>query len=138
MTTSRPVVDEEPAAWAVGMSVFAGTTMAVVGIFQVMTGLVAVINGNRFLVATHDYVFELNATTWGWIHLVIGALVAITGVALFSGSVAARMAGIFLVGLSMIANFLWLPYYPLWAIVIISIELVVIWALASSSLGNRA
>ena len=66
-------------------------------------------------------------------HLILGALVVIAGVALFGGAVWARGVGVVLAGLAMIANFLWLPYYPFWAIVLIAIDIFVIWALCAGT-----
>ncbi len=127
----------EGSSFGLGVSIFAGATLAIAGVTQLLTGLVAIIDGRTFLVTTTHYAFELNATAWGWIHLIVGLLSAVTGVAIFTGNVVARWAGIALSCLSMVTNFLWLPYYPLWAIVVIAIDVVVIWALASTSLGER-
>ncbi len=62
-------------------------------------------------------------------HLSLGVLVVLAGAALFTGAMWARVVGITLAGLSMIANFMWLPYYPVWAIVLIAVDAFVIWAL---------
>ena len=128
--------DHQSSSFALGVSIFAGATMAIVGVSQLFQGLVALIDGNKFLVTSNNYVFEFNNTTWGWIHLIIGALSAITGVAIFTGNLVARSAGIGLACLSIITNFLWLPHYPLWAVIVIAIDMFVIWALATTSLGR--
>lgn len=127
----------EASSFGLGVSIFAGATLAIAGVTQLLTGLVAIIDGRMFLFTTSHYAFELTATAWGWIHLIVGLLSAVAGIAIFTGNVVARWAGIALSCLSMVANFLWLPYYPLWAIVVIAIDIVVIWALASTSLGER-
>ena len=123
--------------WAVGASVFAGLMMATVGVFQFFEGLVAVVDGNDFLVRTPNYVFQFDASTWGWIHLVIGAVVAVAGVFILNGNVLARTVGVFIACLAAIANFLWIPYYPLWGIVTLALNVLVIWGLTSANLGER-
>jgi hypothetical protein len=122
--------------WAMGASVFAGSTMVVVGVLQFFEGLVALVNGNDFLLSTANYLFRFDASVWGWTHLVIGLLVAAAGVLVFTGSRVARGVGILLAGLSAIANFLWMPYYPVWALTLLALSVFVIWGLASSNLGD--
>jgi hypothetical protein len=68
---------------------------------------------------------------WGWIHLVIGLAAVFAGFGLFSGRVWARTVGVLVAGLSIIANFAWLPYYPGWAVLIIAFDVFVIWALTA-------
>ena len=123
--------------WAAGLSVFAASILMVVGLFQFFEGLVAVVNGNDFLVRTGNYVFKFDTSAWGWIHMILGVVVAAAGVGIFTGNVVARGVGILLASLSMIANFLWMPYYPLWSIVVIAIDVFVIFALCSVSLGDK-
>ena len=120
----------EEAGGAVGLVVFAAIMMLMIGCFQAFDGLVALVN-DGFYVATRDYVFQFDATTWGWIHLLLGLVVALAGYGLLSGRTWARVVGITVVVLSAIANFLWLPYYPFWGLTIITLEVVVIWALAA-------
>ena len=129
--------DFEQSGWAAGGSIFAGSMMAVVGVFQFFEGLVAVINGNEFVVRTSNYIFKFNVTTWGWIHLVLGVVVALAGVGILTGNIVARGVGILLASLQMISSFLWLPYYPVWAIIVIGLDVFVIFALCSVNLGDR-
>jgi hypothetical protein len=114
---------------AAGFIVFAVIMMIMTGVFQALTGLVALFD-NALYVATDAYPFRLNTATWGWINVIIGVLVALAGWAVFSGRTWGRVVGIILAALSAIANFLFLPYYPLWAILIIVLDVFVIWALA--------
>jgi hypothetical protein len=123
--------------WGGAASVFAASMMIVVGAFQFFEGLVAVANGDDFLVRTQNYVFQFDATEWGWIHLILGVLVALAGAYIFTGNAAARAVGILLAILSLLSNFLWLPYYPLWALIIIAIDVFVIWGLCSVRLGDE-
>lgn len=113
---------------AVGLTVFAGTMMILAGAFQALQGLVALAKDSIYVVGG-QWVFQFDVTTWGWIHLLFGALVAVAGVFLFRGAVWARTVGVALAGLSALLNFVWLPYYPIWAIAIIALDVFVIWAL---------
>jgi hypothetical protein len=99
------------------------------GAFQALAGLVAIFE-NEFYVATRNYLFEFDVTSWGWIHLILGVIVALAGFALLSGATWARVVGITLATLSAIANFLFIPYYPFWSLLIIALDVFVIWALA--------
>ncbi len=124
-------------AWAAGGTVFAATMMVLIGIFQILMGLSA-ISRDSFIIQRGDYFFNINTRPWGWIHLVLGALVVLTGIGLFTGATWAKVVGIALVGLSAIDNFLFLPYYPIWSIVLIGLDAFVIWALATSLSERRA
>ena len=97
---------------------------------QALQGLVAIFE-NEFYVATRNYLFQFDATTWGWIHLVLGLLVAFAGWGLLSGRTWARTAAIALAVLSATANFLFIPYYPFWSLLIITLDIFVIWAVAA-------
>jgi hypothetical protein len=83
-----------------------------------------------------EYTYSFDVTTWGWIHLVVGVLVVITALGLMTGATWARVVGMSLAGLSIIANFLWLPYYPVWAIVVIALDILVIWAIGTWDTGR--
>jgi hypothetical protein len=132
---SRSSYDTSPAgSWG---SAFAGVMLLVVGVCQFLQGLVAVINGNDFYLTTPRYIFQFNVSTWGWIHLILGAVVAVAGYFIFTGNVVARGLGIFLAGAQAIVNFMWLPNYPLWSMVIIAIDVFVIWSLATTRLTQR-
>jgi hypothetical protein len=127
------MAERTPKRWsgaAVGFTVFAALMMIVIGAFHAMSGLVGIIE-NEFFVATPNYIFEFDVTTWGWIHLILGIVVLIAGISLFSGAVWARTFGVFLAVLSAIANFAFIPYYPVWSIVIIALDVAVIWALTA-------
>jgi|SRR3954454_13923350 hypothetical protein len=115
-----------------GLTTFAGVLLAIVGCFQVLNGIAALLN-DKIYVTTPDYVYSFDLTGWGWVHLLLGAAVGLVGVAILRGQTWARWVGIGLVSLSLIANFLFIPYYPLWSLVIIALEIAVIAALATPS-----
>jgi hypothetical protein len=122
--------DHEPNAWAVGGVTFAAVMMILVGTFQAIAGIVALLE-NEFYAVTPNYVFELDVTTWGWIHLLLGAVIGVAGLGVLRGNLAARILGIALAVLSAVANFLFIPYYPFWSFTIIAVDVFVIWALAA-------
>lgn len=114
--------------WAVGWTAFAAVMMVLIGFFHGFAGLVGVLEDELFVLA-NGYVLELDATTWGWIHLIAGAIVFIAGLSLLSGATWARVIGVIIASLSIVANFAWLPWYPWWSIVMIAAGAFVIWAL---------
>jgi hypothetical protein len=127
-SVARP--GREASGMAVGFILFAAIMMLMVGVFQALQGLVAIFE-NEFYVQTRNYLFQFDATTWGWIHLVLGLLVAFAGWGLLSGRTWARTVAITLAVLSAIANVLFIPYYPFWSLLIITLDIFVIWAVAA-------
>jgi hypothetical protein len=123
-------VRREPSGWAIGFTAFAGSVMLMVGVFHALIGLAALFN-SRLLAVTPNYVFAFNTTTWGWAHLLLGIIVAAAGFGVFSGAVWARTVGVIMAILSAVANFAFLPYYPVWAVTIIAVDIAVIWALTT-------
>ena len=113
---------------AVGTTVFAGVMMIVLGVFQIVQALVALFN-DTFYVAGRKWVFEFDVTAWGWIHLIVGIVVAVAGFFLFQGAVWARAVGVGVAAISAVLNFMWLPYYPIWSLLVIALDVLVIWAL---------
>ena len=131
-TPSEPIassgVQESP--WANGLTVFAAVLMVIAGFWQALAGIAALAHDNVY-VTTPEYIYSLDLTGWGWIHLLLGILVVCAGVAVFMGQMWARVVGILLAGLSLIANFLFIPHYPIWSLTIIALDVAVIWALAT-------
>jgi hypothetical protein len=117
-----------PSGAALGLTIMAAVFMMITGVFGFFEGLAAIIRGSFFVVLP-NYAYSLSATGWGWLHMILGALVFLTGAALFTDKLWARMTGVVLVAFSALANFVFLPYYPVWAIVIIALDIFVIWAL---------
>jgi hypothetical protein len=117
-------------SWAVGWTYFAATMMILVGIFHAIAGLVAIFD-DKFYVTTRNYVFQFDATQWGWIHLILGILVGLAGVSLLSGAVWARTLGVIMALISAVVGFAWLPYSPVWGVMIIAIAVAVVWSLTA-------
>ncbi|WP_280718871.1 hypothetical protein [Kitasatospora sp. MAP5-34] len=102
------------------------------GAMAIFEGIAAIAKDDLFVTTAH-YVFRFSLTSWGWIHLVLGIVVLLAGFALIGGALWARAVGVVLAGLSLLANFLWLPYYPFWAIVLIAVDIFIIWALCAGT-----
>ncbi|ATD70327.1 MULTISPECIES: DUF7144 family membrane protein [Gordonia] len=134
MTHTAPVDDggtlSAKQGIAAGTSIGAAIILIVVGVVQLAQGIAAVAEDEVFVRGV-DYVYKFDFTTWGWIHIVLGAIAIIVGAGLISGAGWARFTAIVIAGLSVIANFLWLPYYPWWSVLIIALDVVVIWAVST-------
>jgi hypothetical protein len=120
--------EQKPSGWAIGWTAFAGIMMIMMGILWVISGLVAIFN-DEFYVVTQNWIFQFDVSTWGWIHLILGAVILASGFGLFSGAVWARIVGVIIAVISGLVAFTWLPYYPVWGIIFIVISIGVIWAL---------
>lgn len=112
----------------VGWVYFAGFMMVVMGIFQTIAGLTALLN-DKFYVVTENSLAVFNFTTWGWIHLILGIVVLSAGSAIISGHVWGRVVGVVLATFSLLANFLFITAYPIWSIVVMVIDVLIIYAL---------
>jgi hypothetical protein len=126
MEASRSVRETEPSGWAV----FAGFVLLVVGSLDALWGLAAILEDKNVIVGGNGVIIS-DATTWGWVYLILGLLVAATGVGLFAGNQTARWAGVFFVSLNAIAQIVWFPAAPLWAFLIIILDVLIIYGLTA-------
>ncbi|BBZ07938.1 hypothetical protein MDOR_21070 [Mycolicibacterium doricum] len=130
--TTNPTTERRPSQLAAaGGTVAAGALLLTTALLTLFQGISAVANDDLLLVIGPSYVYEFTTSTWGWIHIVIAALMGLVAVGLFLGAMWARIAAIVMASISIIAMFLWLPYYPVWSIVVIAVDIVVIWAVAT-------
>jgi hypothetical protein len=131
-TPPEPVTgrDVQDSPWANGLTIFAAAMMMIIGFWQALAGIAAVAQ-DKVYAATPEYIYAFDVTGWGWIHLLLGILIVCAGVAVFMGSTWARVVAIVLASLSMIANFAFVPHYPVWSLTIIALDAAVIWALAT-------
>jgi len=113
----------------VGWIAFAGLIMLVLGMFHVIQGLVALFQDEYFLVGKSGLTVHADFTTWGWIHVIGGVIIAGAGIALFTGRVWARTIGVILAMVSAIINVGFLSAYPIWSAIMIAFDVLVIWAL---------
>jgi hypothetical protein len=112
-----------------GWVIFAGVIMLVLGTLDAMWGLAAIINNEVVTVGGRGGVVIWDITAWGWVHLITGSIVAITGLGLLAGQTWARWVGIFFVAVNCIAQFGAFSLFPLWAMTIIALDIVVIYQL---------
>ncbi|MEU8776695.1 hypothetical protein [Streptomyces sp. NPDC048606] len=101
------------------------------GAMALLEGIAAVARDELF-VTTRHYVFEFSLAGWGWVHVILGIVLIGAGCAvLATGALWARFFGVFVAGLGALANFLWIPYYPVWATVLVAVNLFIVWALCT-------
>jgi len=122
--------EQGPSGLALGMTLVAAAFMMIGGLFDFFEGLAALIRG-QFFVVLPNYAFSISVTGWGWLHLIMGALVFATGAALLTDHLWARIAGVVIASASAVMNFVMLPYYPLWGFLIIALDIFIVWALLS-------
>jgi hypothetical protein len=125
-------IDPTPAGpesgWAIGGIIFAATIMILIGVFQIIAGLVAIIDDDFYVVGA-NYTYDIDTSAWGWIHLIIGIIVLLGGFGLIARKLWAVALAIGLAMLSAIANFFFIPYYPFWSLLMIALAVFVIWSL---------
>jgi len=128
MATGQPAGPAvEPGGTALGITAAAGLILMLVGVFGMIQGIVGLLDNDLYVV-TNKWLFELDATAWGWGHILIGLVALCAGLGLFFGRVWAQVTAIIVAAFSILANFAWLPYYPIWALLVIGFDLFVIWA----------
>ena len=113
---------------ASGFIVFGGMMMILVGAFQVMMGIAGIVR-DTFYVSTPNYVYEFPPTTWGWFHMVLGLVVIADCFHVLSGQTWGRVGGVVVAICSALSQFAFLPYYPFWSLLVITLDVFVIWAL---------
>ncbi|MBJ7451352.1 MAG: hypothetical protein JHC71_04610, partial [Blastococcus sp.] len=114
--------------WA-GWLVFASFMMFLVGSFQAIQGLVAIFDDGYYVVRESGLVVEVDYTVWGFVHLILGVLLILCGAGVLTGNVVARGVGVLLAGLSALANMAFIGAYPVWSIMVIIVDVLVIYAL---------
>ena len=114
--------------------VFPGTLMLVIGGFQILQGIVAIMDRAFFAPGT-NYTYTVNLTTWGWLHIGLGIALVVGGIAAYTGMTWARAFGVGLVVLSLVDNFFFIPFYPIWSVLIIALNVAALWGLAMA--GRR-
>jgi hypothetical protein len=130
--TENPPQEHRPVKQtiAAGASIAAGALLLTAALLTLFQGISAIWN-DELLIIGPNYVYKFNTTTWGWIHIVVAILLGVVAIALIMGMTWAKVAAIVLASLSIVVNFLWLPYYPVWSIVVIALDVIVIWAVAT-------
>ena len=112
-----------------GWVTFAGFMMIVAGFFQAISGLVAIFKSSVYLV-TSNHLLVLDYKQWGWVHLIVGIVLLLSSASLFAGRLWGRIVAITLATISAILNFSFIWAYPVWSILIIALDVMVIYAVA--------
>ncbi|MFJ6512906.1 hypothetical protein ACIQMO_27785 [Streptomyces sp. NPDC091406] len=123
-------VPDPGSLWVTGGVLLAGMLMLCQGVVAALEGIAALADGDVYG-DVGEYLYRISLAGWGWIHLVLGVCVAVTGAALLRGARWARVAGILFASLSLFAHFLFLPYAPLWSVIVIALDIFIIWALSA-------
>ena len=126
-----------PSAWT-GWIVCAAAMLLLVGTFQIVMGLVALLDDGVLLVRPTGLVVEVDYAVWGWAHLIVGTLACLVAAGLMVGNVVARVVGVLLVGASALLNLVFIPAYPLWSTVVIAIDVLIIYAIVVHGDEQRA
>ena len=121
--------------WADAVGLVAGLLLGMAAAFEILQGVAAIAKDDVFASGI-NYVYEFDTTTWGWTHVVIGILLTAVAIGILGQRSWARVAGLVVAGLSMIANFAFLPYYPVWSLTIIAVNILIICALCSLLRGG--
>jgi hypothetical protein len=124
MSASTRVPERQPTGW----TVFAGALLLIVGSLDALWGLAAILNDQVVVVGGRGAIIA-DLTTWGWVHLILGSIVALTGIGLFAASSAARWFAIFFVSVNAIAQIVWFPAAPLWGFLMIILSATIIYQL---------
>ena len=122
--------------WALGFILLASVLMVTLGTFHILAGLTAVLD-DSFYAVRDNYNLGMDVNTWGWVHMVGGAVIALGGFFLLTGNMAARILAVFLAILSATWSFYSIPYYPFWSVVMLVVSVAVIWAVAFHGLEMK-
>jgi hypothetical protein len=113
----------------VGWIVFAGFFMIINGIFGGLQGLSALLRDQSYFVVGENGLLTFNYTAWGWIHLLLGILLIVVGIFLLRGAGWARILAVIIVGIHMIAQFGFISSFPIWGIIMIALDALILYAL---------
>jgi len=120
--------EPRPTGAVLGFTITAAVLMMVSGLMNFLEGLAAIIKG-QFFVVLPNYVYNVSVTSWGWIHLIVGAGVFVAGACLFMDKLWARVVGVVFACVSAVFNFLYIPYQPVWSVIVIAVDVFIVWAL---------
>ena len=132
----QPAGYDQTTGWS-GWIVFAAILLIIGGSLNLLYGVIAAVNDD-WVVFTNGANVYLDLSEWGWVHIILGGVVLLSGIGLLSGNILARAVAVIVASLSLIANFFFIPVYPLWALTVIVIDVLVIWAVTAHGREMRA
>ncbi|MFF4396337.1 hypothetical protein [Streptomyces sp. NPDC001480] len=115
-----------------GLPLFAGATLMLSGPLSILLGVTGIAQDTLF--SSPRYVYRFDLTAWGWLHLVIGLGLVVAGMGVLLGRSWGRGAGVTMGAVSLITQFMFIPYYPVWSIIVMTLDLLIVWALSRSLL----
>jgi hypothetical protein len=121
------VTSQEVSGWT-GWVYFAGVLLIISGIFQMIAGFTALLN-DTFYTVTQETLLIFDITAWGWVHLILGLFLLITGTSVMSGHLWSRMVAVVLATIALMAQFAFMVAYPIWSIIVIIMCILVIYSL---------
>jgi hypothetical protein len=121
------LIEDERSGW-LGWVYFSGFLMIILGFFQIIAGLAALLN-DQYFVALRAHLLVLDYTQWGWIHLILGIVILMAGLSLFNGSTWARIVGVWLAMVNLVAQFAFVSVYPIWSILMMVLDVIIIYSL---------
>lgn len=127
-----PPKSNDEGVWLDGAAAFAGVLLLINGVLGVLVGIAAIAKDTVYATTLH-YVYTFNITAWGWINLALGAILGLVGLGIIAEMAWAQWAGIMIAAVSLALQFIFLPYYPIWALIAIALDVLVIWALLMHS-----
>jgi hypothetical protein len=130
----RDFAANEPSGAVIGWTVFAAVMLMISGIGNILEGIAQLVRGSYF-VTLPNYAYTLSVHSWGWIHLIGGIVVFLAGAALLADKTWARAVGVAFASLSLFMNLVYLPFFPVWSVIVIAVDAFVIWALLSPRRG---
>ena len=134
----RQSMEESEVTGWVGWIVFAGTMMAILGIFHMFEGLIALFRHTQIAFPASGLTIQVSYTQWGWLQLLAGAVVFLAGLALFTGKMWARSLAVILVAISALVNFAWANLYPFWSLTLLAIDFFIIYAIIAHGSEMKA
>jgi hypothetical protein len=118
-----------------GWATFAGVMLSIVGVLNIIYGIAAIDNANFYVNDARYVISDLN--TWGWVLLVVGAIQFCAAFSIFGGTSWGRWAGVLTAGVNSLAQLLFLPAYPLLALALFSVDILIIYGLIAHG-GRRS
>jgi hypothetical protein len=126
MEAGRRIEERQPTGW----TVFAGAVLFIVGSLDALWGLAGILNDDIVVVGGQGAILA-DITLWGWVHFLLGSIMALVGLGLFAGSGVSRWLAVFLVALNAISQIVWFPAAPLWAFLMITLDVTIIYQLTA-------
>lgn len=132
-----PAPEQRVTGW-VGWVFFGAVMMLLAGAFQAVAGLTALLSPDYYVVGTDGLLVGASWTAWGWVHLGLGVLAVAAGLAVLAGQLWGQLVGIAMGVVSAVVNLAFLKAYPVWSLLVIAVDVLVVYAFAVHGREVRA